>query len=178
MKKVYLLALLPLLAFTLLDWQSFAVDKRLIVQLPAPPSEVNLAKVAPAQAAAHARMWALRAPEAIYLVMRLPTGFINKGDTASRSAYYAGVLSAVLQDERGQLVSRTSFPTAGGAGVEIKYKALSQFTGRRAIKYMRVLLADSIGYTLLFQPTDKQDSLGLGGAEQRRRFFSSITVKP
>jgi len=178
MKKVYLLALLPLVAFTLVDWQSFAIDKRLLVQLPTPPAEVNLTKVAPAQAAAHARMWALRAPKAIYLVVRLPTGLISKSYTARRSSYYAGVLSAVLQDERGQLVSRTSFPTAGGTGVEIKYRALSQFTGKRAIKYMRFLLVDSIGYSLLFQPTDKQDSLGLAGAEQRRRFFNSITVKP
>jgi hypothetical protein len=178
MKKVYLLALLPLLAFTLVDWQSFAIDKRLIVQLPTPPAEVNLTKVAPAQAAAHARMWALRAAEAVYLVVRLPTGLIGKSDTTSRRSYYAGVLSAVLQDERGQLISQTSFPTAGGAGMEIKYKAMSQVTGKKAIKYMRFLLVDSIGYSLLFQPTDKQDSLGLASAEQRRRFFNSITVKP
>jgi hypothetical protein len=177
MKKVYLLALFPLLAFTSVDWQSFTIDKRFAIQLPAPPTEVNLAKIAPAQAAAHARMWALRAPEAIYLLVRLPTGLIGKSDTASRSSYYAGVLSAVLQDERGQLISRTPFPTAGGAGVEFKYKALSQLAGKPAVKYMRTLLVDSIGYSLIFQPMDKQDTLGLAGAEQRRRFFNSITVK-
>jgi hypothetical protein len=42
---------------------------------------------------------------------------------------------------------------------------------------MRTLLVDSIGYSLIFQPMDKQDTLGLAGAEQRRRFFNSITVK-
>jgi hypothetical protein len=61
--------------------------------------------------------------------------------------------------------------------MEYKYKALHKGTGKRVIKYTRILLADSIAYTLNFVPIDRQDSLGIAGAEQCRRFFNSITVK-
>jgi len=179
MKKRYALALLPLAAFSLLDWQPFAIDQHVAVQLPAPPTELDVAKLAPTLAAEHTRLWTLRAPEGAYLVTRLPgAGAIGKLDTAKRNAYYAGMISSILRNEKGQLLSRTPFPTAGGAGLELKYKGVHQLTGKRIIKYVRTLVLDSIGYSLIFIPTDRLDSLGLAGNEQRRRFFNSITVKP
>ena len=103
---------------------------------------------------------------------------LGKQDTARRMSFYAGGLSALLRSERGQLVAQTSFSTAGGAGVEYKYKAMDRATGKRIIKFMRCLVVDSIGYSLNFVAADKLDSLGIAGAEQRRRFFNSITVRP
>lgn len=183
MKRAYKLLLpvlgLPLLAATLADWITFNIDKEVSIQTPTQPTEIDLAKLAPGKNLQHTRVWALRATEGIYQVLRIPnTRSIPRTDTAGRRSFYAGVLASVVRNESAQLLSITPFPSAGGAGIEYKYKGLHKGTGKRVIKYGRVLLLDSIGYTLSFIPTDQQDSLGLAGAEQRRRFYNSITVKP
>jgi hypothetical protein len=114
------------------------------------------------------------------MVLRLPTGsgIISQRDTAGRRDYYAGVVQSVLHDEQGQPITRSYFSTPAGAGLELKYKGRHQVTGKQVIKYIRSLVVDSVGYSLNFIPTDQQDSLGIAGNEQRRRFFNSITVKP
>jgi hypothetical protein len=181
MKKPYLLALLlPLVSAAFADWLPFAIDKQVAVQLPSQPTEVDLAKLMPSNNMQHTRMWALRAPEGIYMVLRLPTGsgIISQRDTAGRRDYYAGVVQSVLHDEQGQPITRSYFSTPAGAGLELKYKGRHQVTGKQVIKYIRSLVVDSVGYSLNFIPTDQQDSLGIAGNEQRRRFFNSITVKP
>jgi hypothetical protein len=173
------LLLLPLFAFTADTWQPFAIDSRVSLQLPTHPTELDFAKLAPTRKPDHTRIWLLRAPEGTYQVMRLPNnGTISGTDTAGRRAFYAGVLTSVMRNESGQLLLITPFPTVAGAGMEYKYKAMHKGTGKRVIKYTRILLADSIAYTLNFVPIDRQDSLGIAGAEQRHRFFNSITVKP
>lgn len=140
---------------------------------------IDLAKLAPGKNLQHTHVWALRATEGIYQVLRLPnTHSIPRTDTAGRRSFYAGVLASVIRNESAQLLSVTPFPSAGGAGIEYKYKGLHKGSRKRVIKYGRVLLLDSIGYTLNFVPTDQQDSLGIAGAEPRRRFYNSITVKP
>jgi hypothetical protein len=179
MKLTRYLLLLPLLASTADTWQPFTVDKQVSVQLPAQPIEIALAKLAPGKNLQHTRMWTLRVAEGIYQVLRLPnTHSIPRTDTAGRRAFYAGLLTSVMRNESGQLLAVTSFPTTGGASMEYQYKGLHKGTGKRVIKYGRTLLVDSINYTLNFIPADSLDSLGLAGAEQRRRFFNSITVKP
>jgi hypothetical protein len=182
MKQPYLLALLlaPLISFAFTDWLPFAVDKHVTVQLPRQPTEIDLAKLMPATSMQHGRLWALRAPEGIYMVMRLPTGsgIINKLDTASRRDYYAGIMNAVLHDEQGKAIARSYYATPAGAGLEFKYKGRHQVTGKQVVKYIRSLVVDSVGYSLNFIPTDQQDSLGIAGNEQRRHFFNSIAVKP
>jgi hypothetical protein len=172
------LLLLPLLAFTADTWQSFAIDNRVTVQLPSQPTQVDLAKLT-GKSVGHLRLWALRTPEGIYQIMRMPTGtFISRADTASRRSFYQGFLSSVLSDEQGQLLSRMPFATNAGAGMEYKYRGLHQGTGKRVVKHVRSLVTDSVGYTLIFTPTDPKDSLGLASAEQRRHFYNSLTVKP
>jgi hypothetical protein len=183
MKQAYKLLLflggLPLIAATLAEWIPFAVDERVSLQAPTQPTQLDLAKLAPGKDMQHTRVWMVRATEGMYQVLRLPNkSSISRTDTAGRRAFYAGVFTSVIRNESAQFLSVTPFPTAGGAGMEYKYKGLHKGTGKRVIKYGRVLLVDSISYMLNFIPTDRQDSLGLAGAEQRRRFFNSITVKP
>ena len=150
-----------------------------MMQLPAAPTEADMSKFVPGSAAGRTRLWKLYAPEGLYQVIRLSSkDIIAKHDTAARSSYYAGVLSSVLRNEQGRLLARTPFPTAGGEGVEFKYNAMHRGTGKRVIKYLRYLVVDSVSYSLNFIPADRQDSLGLAGNEQRRRFFDSIAVKP
>jgi hypothetical protein len=173
------LLLLPLFAFTADTWQPFAIDSRVSLQLPTHPTELDFAKLAPTRKPDHTRIWLLRAPEGTYQVIRLPNNStISSTDTAGRRAFYTGVLTSVMRNESGQLLLITPFPTSAGAGMEYKYKAMHKGTGKHVIKYTRILLADSIAYTLNFVPIDRQDSLGIAGAAQRRRFFDSITVKP
>lgn len=175
----YCLLLLPLFAFAADTWQPFIVDSRVSVQLPAQPTELDFAKLAPTRKPDHTRMWLVRTSEGTCQVMRLPnSSTISRSDTARRRAFYAGVLTSVMRNESGQLLLITPFPTPAGAGIEYKYKAIHKGTGKRVIKYTRFLLADSVGYSLNFTPADRQDSLGVAGNEQRRRFFNSITVKP
>ena len=179
MKPTLLLLLLPLLPIAADTWQPFAVDQRVSLQLPAPPTEADLTKLIPGGKAGHTRLWTLQAPEGLYQVLRIPSkGVIAKLDTAGRNSYYAGVLSLVLRNEQGRLLARTPFPTAGGGGMEFKYNGVHRGTGKRVVKYSRYLVLDSIGYSLNFIPTDRLDSLGLAGNEQRRHFFNSIVVKP
>ena len=123
MKLLYPLLLLPLLAFTAADtWQPFALDSRVAVELPTPPTELDFAKLAPTMKPDHTRVWIVRSPEGIYQLMRIPNhGLISRTDTAGRRAFYAGVLSSFMRNEQGQLLLRTPFPTPGGAGVEFKY---------------------------------------------------------
>jgi hypothetical protein len=180
MKLTRYLLLLPLLAFTAADnWQPFAIDQHVAVQLPTPPAEADLAKLAPGQNLHHMRMWMARAPEGIYQVIRIPaTATISQADTAGRRAFYAGTLASLMRNEKGQLLVLTHFATSAGAGIEYKYKSVHRATGKHVIKYGRSLLADSVAYALNFLPTDNQDSTGMAGNAQRRRFFNSITVKP
>ncbi len=178
MKLIYLLAL-PLLAFTADAWQPFAVDRLVTVQLPSQPTELDMAKMAPGRNMLGTRAWVLQAPEGFYQVIRAAVGTnITRSDTTGRRFFYKGIAYSLVHNRHGELLSSTPFPTAGGAGMEFKYRGVHQGTGKRVISYTRSLVLDSITYTLNFLSTDKADSLGLAGAEQRRRFFNSIAVKP
>jgi hypothetical protein len=179
MKLTRYLFLLPLLAFADSNtWQSFPVDKRLTVQLPAQATELQMLPTG--QAPAHTQTWVARAPEGLCVVMRVPIAYVIKqSDMAQRRVFYDQVVKGALAEEnQAHLLTRTSFQTAGGSGIEIKYTAVDARTGHQRVRYMRSLVVDSIGYNLLFRPADLSDSLGLVDYAQRRRFFSSITVRP
>jgi hypothetical protein len=179
MKLTRHLLLLPLLSFAADTWQSFAVDGLVTVQLPSQPTELDVAKLAPGRNMRGTRVWLVQAPEGFYQVIRTAGGtHITRADTTGRRFFYKGVAYSIVHNRQGQLLSSTPFSTAGGAGMEFKYRGIHQGTGKRVISYTRSLVLDSITYALNFIPTDKTDSLGLAGAEQRRRFFNSIMVKP
>lgn len=77
-----LLVLLPLLSFTILDGQPFAVDQRATVELPAKPLE---AKAALGKKVGRNRAWMRQAPEVIYQLMRMPTS-LARVDAAARNS--------------------------------------------------------------------------------------------
>lgn len=164
-------------------WQPFAVDGQLTVQLPAAAKELDAGLLQnTTQFPAHTRAWMARAPEGLYVVMRIPVSNahrIAQQDTAQRRAFYQDVVrGALAEEEHAHLLKHSYFQTAGGSGVEIMYTAWDAVSGQRRVRYMRSLSLDSIGYNLIFRPTDKLDSTGTAGNAQRRRFFDSITVKP
>ena len=177
------LLLLPLLTFAATDaWQPFAIDSRITVQLPVQATALNVGKLLPAgQVPAHTQTWVARAPEGLCVVMRVPTintQIIKQSDTVQRRFFYDNVVKGALAEEKqAHLLRRTSFQTAGGSGIEIKYTVLDARTGHQRLRYMRSLVLDSIGYNFIFRPADLSDSLGLIDHAQCRRFFSSITVK-
>jgi hypothetical protein len=178
------LLLVPLIGFAATDaWQRFAVDERLTVQLPGPTTALPVARLLPAgQAPAHTQTWVARASQGLCVVMRVPTAngqVIKQGDLTKRRLFYDQVVKGALMEEnQAHLLTRTSFQTGGGSGVEIKYTALDARTGHRRVRYMRSLVLDSIGYNLIFRPANLADSSGLSDQAQGRRFFGSLTIKP
>jgi hypothetical protein len=176
MKHVLLFILLTfsLASFTAFDWQPFAVDQRVTVDLPAKPTE---AKAAPGKKVGRTRVWMLQAPEGVYQIMRMPTG-LAQADEAARNSFYEGLIAFTMRQEQGQLVLITAFPTDAGPSLEYKYRVVRKGTRRHLTKIVRTLVVDSVAYSLQFVPSDQQDSLGLAGATQRNRFYNSLAVKP
>ncbi len=169
-----LLLLLPLLSFTTLDWQPFAVDQHVTVDLPAKPREAN---AVPGKKIGRNRAWMLPAPEGVYQIMRMPTGFA-KADEAARNSYYERLIAFAMRNEQGQLESITAFPTAAGPSLEYKYRVLRPGTRQHLTRIVRTLVVDSVAYSLNFIPANQRDSLGLAGAAQRSHFYNSLVVKP
>jgi hypothetical protein len=169
-----LLFLLPLVSFTFLDWQPFAVDQRATVDFPAKPTE---AKAVAGKKVGRNRAWMLQAPEGGYQIMRMPTGYA-RADDAARNSYYERLIAFTMRQEQGHLELITAFSTASGPSLEYKYRVVRPGTHQHITKIVRTLFVDSVAYSLNFIPTDQQDSLGLAGAEQRSRFYNSLVVKP
>jgi hypothetical protein len=169
-----LLLLLPLFSFISLNWQPFTVDQHATVDLPAKPTE---AKAIAGKKVGRNRAWMLQAPEGVYQIMRMPTGFA-RADEATRNSYYERLIAFTMRQEQGQLDLITAFPTASGPSLEYKYRVVRPGTHQHLTKVVRTLFVDSVAYSLNFIPTDQQDSLGLAGAEQRSRFYNSLVVKP
>jgi hypothetical protein len=182
MKFPRYLLLLPLAAFVPPNtWQPFAIDKQVAVLVPTRPSEADIDKLAKAHRYSPTRVWTTKAPEGTYFIIRTAgktSESIGRQNSAQRQALYTSIIQAALQSDKGKLLTRISFPTAGGPGCEVKYRGTHPLTQRRVVKYLRYLVVDSIGYSFQFLPANPNDSLGLAGAEQRHRFFNSITVKP
>jgi hypothetical protein len=184
MKSVTLL-LFPLLAFATDTWRPFVVDKMLTVQLPAAATEVNLSKLLPLDQTqripVYTRMWVVRTKEGMCGIMRIPNPDklrINKNDTAQRRAFYERVERSALIEANARLLTHTTFSTAGNTGIEFKYLAPNESSGQYNVSYTRSLVLDSVSYSLIFRPANPTDLSGRSGAEQRRRFFNSIIVKP
>jgi hypothetical protein len=171
--KRRLLLLLPLLSCTLLTWQPFALDERVTVELPAQPTEAH---AAPGKKVGRTRAWQLHTADGVYHILRQPTGLV-RAEEATRNACYEGLISATLRAEQGQLVLITAFPTDAGPSLEYKYRVVRRGTHQHLTKIARVLVVDSVAYSLQFIPADPRDSLGVAGAAQRTRFYNSLTVQ-
>jgi hypothetical protein len=174
------LALLPLLGFSWLAWLPFAVDRRVSVQLPRRPTEIDRRQLAPPTDPRRPRGWMVEGLEGKYFVLRsLTRPRLGRGDTLRRRALYDSLAAVALRSvQKGHLLNTTFFSTNGGTGCEIQYRGTSRYTHRRVVSVVRLLAVDSCCYSFSFLPAGPEDSVGVTGAAYRRRFFNSIQVKP
>ena len=165
-------------AFTLIDWVPFTIDN-VAVQLPMRAVEVDLSKQGAGSSYQNTRVFLAQDEYSTYQVIRedyRSNAKLGQGK-AARKELYDGIIIGLLRSQKGTLVATSRFATAGGSGIEIKYKGLQLGTNRMAVKYTRALPVGKINYSFNFVPKDKQDATGSSGNEQRRRFFDSIVVK-
>lgn len=169
---------LPTVAFTLIDWVPFTIDN-VAVQLPMQAVEVDLSKQGAGSSYQNTRVFLAQDEYGTYQVIRedyRSNAKLGQGK-AAREELYDGIIMGLLRSQKGTLVATSHFATAGGPGIEIKYKGLQLGTNRMVVKYTRALLVGKINYSFNFVPKDKQDATGSSGNEQRRLFFDSIVVK-
>ncbi|MBG8554945.1 hypothetical protein [Hymenobacter guriensis] len=181
MKMPYhlLLVCIPLAAFTVTDWITFPIDDQVSVQLPSQPTHLDVNQLKNSSPE-KVRLFSAKDAAGTYFIVRLdasdsPSTLDTK---SSRQDFYEGMISGMLKNQQGILLSRTTFTTAAGEGVEIKYKAIDKGTGKMTVKYSRSLLVAKTSYSFNFLSQDRQDTTGVAGNEQRRRFFDSIVAKP
>jgi hypothetical protein len=175
--KKYSILLLPFLTASWScseqqPWLTRVVDKRVVVQVPAELQELapeNLGmRPKPGQA-----IWGAEDTEGMYLVFRQTPGHIT-----NRERYYEGLIIGILRSAHGELLERSTFPTKGGKGIELMFKARDPNSGKSTVKYSRSVLVDSCTYSFSFVSRNEEDSTGTSGMNSRRRFFESITVAP
>lgn len=174
-----LLITLPLLAFTQDSWVTQSFGDQLQVLLPGAAKEMGLAKLQGNWT--NTRMWMAGDAHALYQIMRMQlppqAGLPKTEDAESRRKFYDDVINGLLGTQvDATLLQRSTFPTAGGEGFEIKFRARHEYTHKLVVKYSRGLLVGNAGYSFNFSPRDLTDTVGTSAVEQRRRFFSSITV--
>lgn len=181
MKPTYLFlsVCLPLAAFTYAEWATFSVDEQLTVQLPAQPTVTDMSKASTAIPQT-VKMFSAQDGAGTYMILRLaataPQSTMQS--ESSRTAFYDGLINGLVRGQKGVVLSRTSFATAGGEGVDVKYRGLDKGTGKMGIKYSRNLVLGAVAYSLSFYSQDRQDTTGVSGSESRKKFFESLTVKP
>lgn len=172
------LASFPAMAFTAVEWVPFAVDS-VEVQVPQQAVEVDLSKQTAGKSYSNTRVFLSQDEYGTYQVIRedyRSNAKLGQGKVA-REELYDGIIVGLLRSQKGVLVATSHFATAGGPGIEIKYKGLQPGTNKMVVKYTRALLVGKINYSFNFVPKDKQDATGASGNEQRRRFFDSVVVK-
>jgi hypothetical protein len=170
------LLLLPFLALAADAGHPLTVG-RVTVQFPAPPTPIDHRTLGALPATA--RGWTARTPEGLFFLLRtrLPRP-VGQQDTARRRAIYDSITTHALRLSKGRVVGHVRFLTAAGWGAETSYRYINPYSHLPTTFFMRNLVVDSANYFLECVPNDTHDSLGLASAEQRRRFFSSLTVKP
>ena len=178
-KYLTLLASLPLAAFAVADWQTFSVDEHISVKLPIQPTEIDLSKTLPPEKLKDTRVLVCKDTYGTYQVIKSDTGMSAESAASpeSRQSFNEGMISSLLKNQQGTLISTTPFRTPAGDGIEIKFKGMTRATGKRIIKVTRNLLIGSVSYSFNFIPVDQADSTGISGNEQRQQFFNSIEVK-
>ena len=178
MKLIRYLPVLLLIACTGDAWQTLTVG-RITVQFPTTPTRINSRELAGLPPTA--RGWTARTPEGIFILLRTKLAYaVRQQDSAKRRAIYDSISTQALRLSKGRIVNRAYFATAAGIGQEVSYRYANRHYGgapKPTTFFMRNVVVDSANYFLQFLPNDISDSLGLAGAEQRRHFFNSITVK-
>ena len=153
-------------------WRARAVDKQVRVQVPGELQELAPGALGLSPAAGQ-RVWRAEDAAGMYLVIRQTPGPIT-----NRGRYYEGLVRGVLGRTHGELLARSTFPTRGGNGIEIVFKAHDPNSGKCFVQYSRSVLVEHCIYNFSFISRDENDSTGRSGAEKRRKFFDSIAVTP
>jgi hypothetical protein len=183
MKHSYCVVLLCLVSCTSPAWITYPVDQYLTVKLPAKPKVTNLdsmgvnkllkQKTLPFQALLAEDQNGIYAlvVDASSRIERIPVN-------SNRDSLYAQVIKQLLaRAHDNRLLSRTSFNTPAGEGIELVMRTSSPETHTPLLVYNRTLFAHHRVYTFTFTPYEALlDSTA--HTEKRRRFFNSITVKP
>ncbi|MGI4874225.1 MAG: hypothetical protein ACRYFX_23940 [Janthinobacterium lividum] len=173
MKLVYLLAL-PLLAFRADDWQPFSLDKQVSVRLPVKPIEMTKEETGDLPVGAH-MFAALTTGEAYQLSGPLPVpAALDTQDARARGIFYEGVVTGLVKEQGNTLLWRKPFSTAVGEGVTVAYQSPATQDSKAMILFSRVFIVKRSFYSLTFFQADGDSTNSVA----RRRFFSSITVKP
>ncbi|TGD80286.1 hypothetical protein [Hymenobacter wooponensis] len=179
--RAFVVLSLPLTSFIGSGWVPFSVDEQLQVLLPKPAEEMNMEKLT-GRTIPNTRVFMSSDSVGLYQIMQVkmpPEQAATLEGEENREQYYSGVINGMLRSQKdGVLLERTQFTTAAGPGIEVKYRARHNSTGKLTVKYSRSLVASGVGYAFNFIPRDLTDTAGISGSAQRRRFFSSIQIKP
>ena len=179
----YLHVLLFLPACTSPDWKAYEVDQHVTVQLPRQPVPINLAGMhfaspATQQTAASSGVRALNTSDSACtygIIINSEALAANLSQPVVPDSFYNQGIRNVLQRQHVRLLVRSTFMTAAGPGIEVKFGPASA-TSSAAGQYIRTVLVGRACYTFIFHSRDKE--IELNTIEQRRRFFNSIVVKP
>jgi hypothetical protein len=184
MKYRYYVVVFFLTACSAPDWVSYPIDQHVSVQLPSRPYPVNLESTGINKRLKYKSLDPYRAfavadngAKYRYTIAVNTNPLIAQVVTeAVRDSFYNQNISKTMHlFGNSRLLSKTTFHTPAGEGVEYAFSALASKTGKREVLYTRMLLVSHKNYVLGFA-IDQQDSVA--SDEQRRRFFNSITVKP
>lgn len=180
MRKSLAVALLFLLvnACASSDWSTYPIDNHLAVRLPSPPKAVNLQKQkglpeVPAAALQHVQAFVSTDDYGAYTVLINPVDSVG---LQPRDSFYNDRIRQVLLTQQGRLLTRTSFSTPAGRGVEALLDVLPPNIGKHVLMGVCSVLVGQNNYALCFVPYAETDSSR--GRICRRRFFDSIVVKP
>ncbi|RPD44995.1 hypothetical protein DNI29_20080 [Hymenobacter sediminis] len=176
MQKRYTLFYLLLLcvaasSFRIADWNSFAVDERLSVRLPAQPQQQEMPSPV--------KMFTTNDVNGKYVIVRTELGPAPSGkeqDWSSPDRYYDAILDGFGERSGAVVLNRSTFTLGGFNGIEFDSKAITPtYTGRPAYICVRCLLVNDVVYMLQFIPTD---ATGKTSKIQRAPFFNSLVLKP
>lgn len=153
-------------------WLTVAVDNRVVVQVPGELKEIEASSLGMANAAGRTLLGA-EDTDGIYLITRKNIGVIT-----DRERYYDGLVIGILKGAHGRLLSRSSFPTLAGKGIEVQFEANDPASGESFVQFCRNLLVNDVDYN--FSIISKSASSTTDGSEskKRKRFFESIAVNP
>ena len=164
-------------------WVWNTIDSRVAVQTPTPlqtegvdsyKADLKAKGVDVAALASVKNLAAHAADGSIYEVACFPAA--ANLVQLSRTQYYDQAINGLIKAYGARITERSTFSTPAGEGVELKY--IVRVEGEKTAGYQRLLLIGKVGYVLSFTQPTTLDTTDLAGAEQRRRFFNSITVKP
>ena len=151
-------------------WLTVAVDDRVMVQVPSKLQQLEPSALGMSNTPGRIILGAEDA-DGMYLVTLKTVGVIT-----NRDRYYDGLVIGILKGTHGTLLSRASFPTRDGKGMEIRFKAHEPNTGKGFIQYSRSIVVGDVDYSFSFISKDSQDTTGVSGSPKRKKFFESIAV--